>query len=244
MKEILKLQYSYLFNKVSAWFLFLMISIATVGIVYASGFTSLYGELDIDRSTRLINYQMESYLLVKFILVVISIFLSIQGYYSQFTKYHLFFLQKEKGKVFLGIAKQTAIMVVLSMMFIHTVIVIHLAGFYLTPYFQFEIDFFFALISLFIEAMILGLIGSISIQIIDSIFSGLIPLVLFWVTEANATYEEITQSSWLKTLYAIVSNAIIYQNKFVLLYDMIHYGLVFLFLWFLNLLIFIWKDIK
>ena len=244
MKEILKLQYSYLFNKVSAWFLFLMISIATVGIVYASGFTSLYGELDLDRTNRLINYQMESYLLVKFILVVISIFLSIQGYYSQFTKYHLFFLQKEKGKIFLGFAKQIAIMVVLGLMFLHTVIVIHLVGYYLTPYFRFETHYLMALISLFMEALILGLIGSITIQLIDSIFSGLIPLVLFWVTEANATYEEINQTSWLKTLYAIISNAIMVQNKFVLLYEIFHYGLVFLFLWFLNLLIFIWKDIK
>ena len=244
MKEFLKLQYSYLFNKVSAWFLFLMIVIATVGVIYASGFTSLYGELDLDRTNRLINYQMESYLLVKFILVVISIFLSIQGYYSQFTKYHLFFLQKERGKVLLGVSKQIAIMVVIGMMFLHTMIVIHLVGFYLTPYFRFEIQYLMALISLFIEAMILGLIGSILIQLIDSIFSGLIPLVLFWVTEANATYEEINQSSWMKSLYAIIPNAIMVQNEFVIIYDLLHYGLVFLFLWILNLLIFIWKDIK
>ena len=244
MKEFLKLQYSYLFNKVSAWFLFLMIVIATVGVIYASGFTSLYGELDLDRANRLINYQMESYLLVKFILVVISIFLSIQGYYSQFTKYHLFFLQKERGKVLLGVSKQIAIMVVIGIMFLHTMIVIHLVGFYLTPYFRFEIHYLMALISLFIEAMILGLIGSILIQLIDSIFSGLIPLVLFWVTEANATYEEINQSSWMKSLYAIIPNAIMVQNEFVIIYDLLHYGLVFLFLWILNLLIFIWKDIK
>lgn len=244
MKEFLKLQYSYLFNKVSAWFLFLMIVIATVGVIYASGFTSLYGELDLDRTNRLINYQMESYLLVKFILVVISIFLSIQGYYSQFTKYHLFFLQKERGKVLLGVSKQIAIMVVIGIMFLHTMIVIHLVGFYLTPYFRFEIQYLMALISLFIEAMILGLIGSILIQLIDSIFSGLIPLVLFWVTEANATYEEINQSSWMKSLYAIIPNAIMVQNEFVIIYDLFHYGLVFLFLWILNLLIFIWKDIK
>ncbi len=244
MKEFLKLQYSYLFNKVSAWFLFLMIVIATVGVIYASGFTSLYGELDLDRTNRLINYQMESYLLVKFILVVISIFLSIQGYYSQFTKYHLFFLQKERGKVLLGVSKQIAIMVVIGIMFLHTMIVIHLVGFYLTPYFRFEIQYLMALISLFIEAMILGLIGSILIQLIDSIFSGLIPLVLFWVTEANATYEEINQSSWMKSLYAIIPNAIMVQNEFVIIYDLLHYGLVFLFLWILNLLIFIWKDIK
>lgn len=244
MKEILRLQYSYLFNKVSAWFLFLMVSIATVGILYASGFNSLYGELDLNHLTQRLNYQMETYLLVKFVLILTTVFLSIQGYYSQFTKYHLFFLQKDHGKFYLGLAKQMAITFVITVMFIHFMIVIHLVGLYITPYFRIELHFIFALLSILLEALILGLIGSISIQLIDSIFSGFIPLILFWVTEANAFYDEIIQSDFMKIMYAIVSNAIIYQNKYVLIYDFIHYLIIYLFLWLLNLSIFISKDIK
>jgi len=244
MKEILKLQYSYLFNKVSAWFIFIMIVILTVGILYASGFNSIQGELDLDHQLRLQIYQIESLMLVKFILISITIFLSIQGYYSQFCKYHLFFLQKSKGKLQLGIAKQFAIIAIQLLIIIQSGFVIHIVGFYLTPYFNFDMHFLIALFSVLVEAMILGVIGSIFVQAVDSIFSGLVPLFLFWMVEANASYDDIIQSNYYKSLYAVISNPVIYQNKYILIYDIGHYLLVFLCLWFINLLIFLWKDLK
>ncbi len=244
MKEILKLQYSYLFNKVSAWFLFIMLVILTVGILYASGFNYSYGELDLEHQMRRQIFQAETLMLVKFTLVATTVFISIQGYYSQFCKYHLFFLQKPNGKLQLGIAKQIAIIAIQLLIIIHSGLIIHIVGFYLTPYFEFEAHYLIALISVLIEAMTLGVLGSIFVQILDSIFSGLVPMFLFWTVEANASYDEIIQSKLYKILYAFISNPVIYQNKYILIYDMTHYLLIFISLWFFNLLIFLWNDMK
>ena len=244
MIAVIKLQYRYLLSKISIWFIILIVFLLTVGILFASGFHSNSGLMDINRTVMNLSFQTESLLILKFALILVTVFMVIQGYYSQFSKYHLFFLQKPKGKIQLGLAKMISVIMMQSLIGFYGMSVIHLTGLYLTPFFEISFPYILAICYVILEMMILGLIGSILIQLIDSIFSGLLPLILYWFVEMNVDYERIYQSEPLQLLYSVLSNPILFQSEWVIVYSLSHYLILGCFLAVFNIAIFMFRDIK
>lgn len=244
MIATIRLQYRYLLSKISLWFLVIVAISLTVGILIASGFHSQMGQSDLNRQAMNIEYQNEALMILKFALIFVTVFLSIQGYYSQLCKYHLFFLQRANGKLHLGMSKIISIMMIQTLMGLHGGLAIHLIGLYLTPFFRIDFLYINAMILVILEMFILGLVGGIFVQIVDSIFSGMMPLFLFWVAEMNSDYLSIFNSKGLKIVYGIVANPLFFDGKWISVYTIDHYLIIFVFLSIINLMIFMLKDIK
>lgn len=244
MIATIRLQYRYLLSKISLWFLVIVVISLTVGIIFASGFHSQTGASDLNRQAMNIEYQNETIMILKFALIIVTVFLTIQGYYSQLSKYHLFFLQRPNGKKQLAVSKIISIMLIQGLIGLHGGLTIHLTGLYLTPFFRMDFLFINAIVQVILEMFILGFVGGILIQMVDSIFSGLVPLFLFWVAEMNSDYAGIISSQGLKIVYSVMPNPIFFEGKWMTVYSIEHYLIIFVFLGVLNLMIFMLKDIK
>lgn len=244
MIAVIQLQYRYLLSKISLWFMIIIAILLTVGIIVASGFHSNTGVMDLNRAEMNLSYQTESLLILKFALILVTVFMTIQGYFSQFSKYHLFFLQIPRGKIQLGCAKMISVIIIQCLIGFYGMTIIYLCGIYLTPFFDGDCVYLLALCYVILEMMILGLIGSIIMQLIDSIFSGLLPLILYWLIEMNVDYDSIYQSKLVQLLYSVLSNPVLFYGRWIIVYTHSHYLVLACFLAVLNIVIFMIKDIK
>jgi len=244
MNGRLKLQYGYLLNRVSIGFLISVVLIDSLGILYASGCFEPSGQVDIDRIGHMASYLAEALSITKFLMVTTAIFLGIQGYHSHFNRYHIFFLQGGFGKRKLALTKITAIALLEIVLYLHAVLLIHLIGWYLTPFFEFDQKNLIIMAAILAQIILFGLMEALVMQLCDSIFSGFIPLFYFWMLEANADYESIRSAGWLRILNYLIPNPILAENGFRLYYDGFHYLIILILLVLANVLVFISKDLK
>jgi len=238
-----KLQFGYLFNRVSTWFLIVLAVVNIGGVINATDFWNP-GLQDIDRMANLIQYWNETLTLTKFMLVSAAIFLNILGFYGSFSRYHVYFINGKKGKTKLVFAKIMAIITIEGLLWINAAVIIHLAGFYLTPFFCFDAGFLWALLGLFGQMVILGLVGALAIQILDSIFTGIIPLALFWMLAMNTTPTDPSSTLDLFRLRTFIPDPLLVNQVYVFESTIYRYGLVILVLVIFNLLVFTQKDLK
>jgi hypothetical protein len=244
MNSRLKLQYGYLLNRVSIGFLISVLIIDSIGILYASGCFEPAGEVDIDRIGHMAAYLEEALSITKFLMVTTAIFLGIQGYHSPFNRYHIFFLQGGFGKRKLALTKITAIALLETVLYLHAVLMIHLVGWYLTPFFRFDLRTLVIMAFILAQIILFGLMEALVMQLCDSIFSGFIPLFYFWIMEANADYESVRSAGWLRLMHYLIPNPILTENGFILYYDGFHYLIILILIIVCNVLVFISKDLK
>jgi len=238
-----KLQFGYLINRVSSWFLLILALVNIGGVIYATDFVNP-GLQDIERMGNLLQYWNETLTMTKFLLVTAAIFLNILGFFSSFTRYHVYLANGRGGKKRLVLAKLAALITLETLLWANACISIHLAGFYLTPFFRYEPTFMWALVGLYGQMIILGLIGALAIQIMDSIFTGIIPLSLFWSLAMKVSIEETDNLGVEVGLSTLIPNPILMNNVYVIESGMALYLLVFMVLILFNVVVFIVKDLK
>ncbi len=238
-----KLQFGYLINRVSSWFLLILALVNIGGVIYATDFVNP-GLQDIERMGNLLQYWNETLTMTKFLLVTAAIFLNILGFFSSFTRYHVYLVNGRGGKKRLVLAKLAALITLETLLWANACIAIHLAGFYLTPFFRYEPSFMWALFGLYGQMIILGLIGALATQIMDSIFTGIIPLSLFWSLAMKVSIEETDNLGVEVGLSTLIPNPILMNNVYVIESGMALYLLVFMVLILFNVVVFIVKDLK
>jgi hypothetical protein len=92
--------------------------------------------------------------------------------------------------------------------------------------------------------VILGLVGALAIQILDSIFTGIIPLALFWMLAMNTTPSDPSSTSFSIPLRTFIPDPLLVNQVYVFESTIYRYGLVILILVIFNLLVFTQKDLK
>jgi len=240
----LKLHYAYLLNRVSRWFIVVLLALLTVGIIEASGLLEIRGSLDVERELRLWFYRKETLNLTKMAGILIAIFLGIQGFYSQFNRYHVFFLSGNKGKNTLIWSKLLALITLELGIIIHAIIIIHGVGWYLTPFFRYDKDFMIALMLVAVQIVIYGLLEALLMQCFDSIFTGILPLALYWMMEVNLDYQLIHEKPWLKILHMGIPVPLYENGQWIVFFAHSQYVLWIIVLIIINMVVFCIKDLK
>jgi hypothetical protein len=240
---MLKMQFYFLMNRVSVLFLALTTLLLCGVMLYASRFFEGYTVLDLSRATLRTEYVIEGVGISKFVLVATALFLNIHCFWAGNGKYSAFFVSAKKQRISFIVSKLMMVNFIILFMALNAWILFSLIGTWLTPYY--EIDWkevwYFSMIAL--EAIGFGLAQAILMQMLDSIFTGIVLLALFWFLEVNSN-AGIETAEIIAIMYRIVPHLLTKETEFTVGGDLFSYLLFIVALFVMNIAIFATRDIK
>jgi hypothetical protein len=237
---MIRLQFHYLLNRVSVGFLVLSAVALSLSTVYASRFWEGMAWLDGFPTLGRDEFVRESVMVERFVLVATSLFLNIHCFWTGNSRFAAFFLSSSRDRIPFMAAKLAMIGLVLTGLTVHAWLSFVLTGFHLTPFFDWSFEETLWFVSLWTETLVFGLIQALIMQVADSVFSGIPPLLLFWWLESNASSPE-GQTSFL---YHLIPHLIRTLTGFSRRFEWSNVALTIVVLSLFNLSIFRFRDVK
>lgn len=240
---MLKIQFYFLMNRVSVIFLGLTTLLLCGATLYASRFFEGYAVLDLSRAAYRSEYVMETIGISKFVLVATALFLNIHCFWAGNGKYSAFFVSDKKQRISFIFSKLILVNLIILMLAIHAWIVFSLIGTWLTPYYEIDAKeaWYFAMIAL--EAVGFGLGEAILMQMVDSIFTGIVMLGVYWFLEVNSS-TALESNDGIAIFYQIVPHLYPKESGWVVGGELLSYLLLVSALFLLNIALFTTRDIK
>lgn len=183
---MLRIQFYYLMNRVSLTFLAVSSALLAAAFLHASRFAESRAVLDAYREWNHLEYVRESVGVAKFILVATALFLHIHCFLAGNGKYSAFFVFDGKSRVRFMFTKLVMVELLVASSVLLAWVSFRLIGAYLTPFCPFSFEEIRWFLWIGAEALCFGWIEALVMQVSDSIFSGIVPLFLYWFLEANA----------------------------------------------------------
>ncbi|MFA5036225.1 MAG: hypothetical protein WC479_03525 [Candidatus Izemoplasmatales bacterium] len=239
-----KLQFYYLMNRTSIGFLATAMTLLTGALLYSSRFYESATLLDANRALYQAEYLSESIGIIKFVIIISSLFLNLHCFLGVNGKYSAFFVTKQADRRRFILAKLAMINLIVFVMSCSAWCIYNLIGTYLTPYHVITLGETRLFGYITIEAVILGLIEAILMQVFDSLFSGLIPLMGFWGLEVFGIDEILIDSKPVSILYQIIPHLVHKDVDFIVYGTWCGYVLFLVSLLLLNIIIFQNRDIS
>jgi len=240
---MLKIQFYFLMNRVSVIFLGLTTVLLCGATLYASRFFEGYACLDLARTAYRSEDVMETIGISKFVLVASALFLNIHCFWAGNGKYSAFFVSEKKQRISFIVSKLVLVNLMILVFAFHAWIVFSLIGTWLTPYYEINAKeaWYFAMIAL--EAVGFGLGEAILMQLLDSIFTGIIMLGVYWFLELNSG-TVLESNDGIAILYEIFPHLYPNGTGFAVGGEMLSYLLLVSALFLLNIALFTTRDIK
>ncbi len=235
---------AYLFNRVSFWVLGFILMGSSVAIIISSGIENPQYYLDMHREQGYLQWMMACVTIMKVTLTVINTYLIIQAFYPAFTHYNVYFIQNKPDKKRLFISKMMALGLIEVWVFVHLIIVMGLTRMFATPYGWNEGEWLALLGPLLVFGWVTLFLGIFAIQLVNSLFSGLFPLMFFYLLEHQTAIEYSSLPQWMKPLLSVIPFPFWSEGHWRIDYK-IEYTVILMTIFFLiNLVIFSGKDIK
>jgi len=155
----------------------------------------------------------------------------------------LFFVSEKKQRISFIVSKLVLVNLMILVFAFHAWIVFSLIGTWLTPYYEINAKeaWYFAMIAL--EAVGFGLGEAILMQLLDSIFTGIIMLGVYWFLELNSG-TVLESNDGIAILYEIFPHLYPNGTGFAVGGEMLSYLLLVSALFLLNIALFTTRDIK
>ncbi|MFA5697306.1 MAG: hypothetical protein WCS48_03150 [Candidatus Izemoplasmatales bacterium] len=239
-----KLQLYYLMNRTAMWFLSIALLVVAVAFLYSSRFYETTALLDAFRSQYQSEYLYESVGITKFVMVTVSLFLNLHCFLGVNGKYAAFFVSKHSDRLRFIISKMAMISLITTIMCLATWCIFNLIGIYLTPYHTLKLSDAVLYGYITIEAISLGLIEALLMQLFDSLFSGIIPMIGFWGMELFASDEVLSDNKIITVVYQVLPHIINKNGELIVKGTWICYMLFLVTLLMINIFVFQIRDIK
>lgn len=237
---MLKIQFFYLMNRVSLVFLCLSSAFLTGAFLFAGRLTEGQAAMDAFREAYRLEYLTESIGVAKFVSVATALFLHIHCFLAGNGKYSAFFVSDGKSRIVFMSAKLGMAGILVGAFVLQAAMAYFLIGWYGTPYFLGSFHDAELFLWIGAEALFFGLLEALVMQLTDSVFSGILPLFLFWILELNAP--DIPEGMGI--LYRLIPHLIWEDGDFTVRTNGIGCGLLLGGLFLMNLAIFKRRDIK
>lgn len=238
--RMLRIQFYYLMNRVSLTFMILSSVLLTAAFLHAGHISEGWASMDAFREWYRVEFLRESVGVAKFVLIATALFLHIHCFLAGNGKYSAFFVSDRKSRIGFMVTKLAMAELLVAVSVLQAWVSYRLIGAYLTPYsaFSFEEGKLFLWIGA--EALCFGLLEALVMQITDSVFSGILPLFLYWFLEMNAGG---IPKEW-DFLGHLIPHLVWTEGKFVIGTTVWEWGLFAAGLFLMNIEVFKRRDIK
>ncbi len=226
-------------------FIFLLIFLLiNISFYYTSSLNLGYKYLDMFRNSLRIEFVSEINLIIKFIYLLLVIFITILYNLDSFNNLAKYLIHSPTKKIMFFSTKiahlSIVALLILFMLWLNCAVFMEL----LTP---FNIDYKL-IVHIFLWSYMQGLIyifiTNLIFLIFNNIIIGLAPIVLIWVMETNNDVYLIKESYILRTLYDWIPNLINKNEEFLLLGYQLNYWILLLSILFFSSIIYLVKDIN
>lgn len=231
-------------NRVAIVFLIGASLLLGMAMLYASRFYDAWATLDASRLACRLGYLQDSLSVTKFVLVTTGLFLNLHCFSAGNGRYSAFFVTDNHQRIRFMATKLGMIGLLLTMMTANAWLMYHWIGRTLTPYFAVDAHETMLFLAIGLEASIFGLFEAILMQLSESLFSGILPLIFFWFLEALGIPENLIDNPWIRTFYQIIPHLIPDPTGFQMESSFVSPGLLVICLFLMNILIFQRRDIK
>lgn len=240
---MLKMQFYFLINRVSVLFLGLTTLLLLGAYLYSSRFYEGFAYLDLYRENMRADYMREAINITKMVVVSTGLFLNIHCFWAGNSKYSAFFIGNRQERIRFISAKLGMITLVILLITVHAWMVFSIVGAWLTPYYVWNWNDAAIFLWIGCEALILGFAEAFLMQFLDSIFTGIVFLGLYWFMELNVP-ETSKISDGFNIFYQFIPHVFEGKNGFSVFGDLQVYGMILVLIFSANVLLYCIRDIK
>ena len=241
--QLIRLNYRFLFNKLTMTIVLILNCIIIFGLITASSISEGYYYVDMYISDCFDFYLNESILLIKVITVLLAIILTTTLNTSTANNLNKYIVDRQIKKFNIFISKLVTIylvMILFILLFFSQFIIIAKL---LTPY-SIDIDLILDLLfKQYLQIVFYISLTNFLLCLFPSILLSITPIILFWYMEINYDIAMINSNKLVEKLYEYIPNLVLLNNQYKLVLDYPKYAILLIIIILGNCLYFVKKDI-
>ncbi len=243
IQQLVRLNYRFLFNKLTISILIVLNCIIIFGFIIASNISEGYFYLDMYQSEYSKFYLSEAILIIKIITVLLAIILTTTLNTTNASNLNKYIVDRQVRKYDIYLSKLITINLVMVLFillfFSHYIIIVKL----FTPY-KINIKVVVELaLNQYLQIVFFISLTNFLLCLLPSILLSISPIILFWYMELNNDIAMINANKLLQKLYEYIPNLILSENSYKLVVDYSKYTIFLVILILGNCLYFVKKDI-
>jgi len=241
--EWIRLEWRYLFHRMTILLFGILICFYLFALVYSSGILDGSSTMDLFRISFGESYVQEIIVIIKFLYIILVVFITVLMQAEGHRNLGKYIIDHPKKKLQFYLSTllfqflvATAILILFALLFISYTKMF-------TPYALPTLllkDYFTWLL---LEGILFLTMTNTLLILLPHIFVGLLPIIIFWVMETNRSKEWIDSSAFLSLLYKYLPNIWIENNQLVLYGVLSNYIFFFFICLFFGLTLQVRKDI-
>ncbi|MBU1144270.1 MAG: hypothetical protein KJ971_00235 [Firmicutes bacterium] len=244
MNSLIKLHLYYLINRISLFLILFFSLIVFIVLLYNSNFEMGYTVLDASRTEYALNYYQESILIITLISILFSVFLHLNAFSQQTNRFAFYIVDSKKAKLNYVVSKQIALMIINFIFILNQFFLFLIIGEVLTPFFMDWNQIFSLFWMVFIQASLFGLLQVYLMYLIHHIFTGIIPILLFWLIEAISSFDSLQTQKLFSTFQIVFPHISYINNQYNLAHSMLYYIIVLCIFIVFEFALYLSKDIN
>lgn len=215
-----------------------------LGMVYTSGMTDGYTYIDMYRTDYGALYFNDFLVITKFLSVMMVVFIAVMLTNESCINVEKYLVDKFIIKIKVILSKYLLSLILVTVIVSQFFLDFSLINLYLTPY-QLDAE---VMKSLYIAILLQNYgylcLTFLLLKIIPSIFTSILPIVLYWYMEINQSPMQIEANNVIKIIYQIIPNPIFIDETYTLYANISLYGLADVILVLISVFIHMNQEVK